>query len=93
MSSFCYTSPLCFYLSEPIPQDFLFMCPFILQSLFCVFTGGEDILVKNVFFLMNSLVFACDLTVAACQKDRWAAAWLSSIEKEKSRILIFRIIS
>jgi len=74
MNFFCYSFHLCFYLSEPIPQDFVFVCPFILQSLFCAFTEGKDILVKNVFFLMNSLVFAGNLTVAACQKDRWAAA-------------------
>lgn len=80
------------HLSEPIPQHFLFICPFILQSLLCAFTGCKDILVKNVFFLMNFPVFAGDLTVAACQKDRWVAA-LSSVKKEKkSRIQMFRII-
>lgn len=70
------------HLSEPIPQHFLFICPFILQSLLCAFTGRKDILVKNVFFLMNFLVFAGDLTADACQKNRWAAA-LSSVKREK----------
>lgn len=71
------------HLSEPIPQHFLFICPFILQSLLCAYTGGKEILVKNVFFFNELLCFSGHLTVAACQKDRLAAAWSSSVKKTK----------